>query len=174
MGDGHGRSGATTFVTVLGWILIGVTGLGVLSMLLQTIMFTVMLAMPHPPAASPARTPSQLSFPLKMLLGLLVGVSLLVFASAIAFLKRKGWARRTFVTLFTLAIVFNAAALLLLLLGGGQPASLAMGERLEPMARTMLVPAGIAAAGLSLLFGWLIKRLTSPAVRAEFDDTAAL
>jgi hypothetical protein len=173
--DGQGRSGATTFVTVLGWALIGFTGLWALSMLLQTVMFTVMLAMPAPHATSDARTPSHLSLPFRMLLGLLVGVSVLVFASAIAFLKRKGWARRTFVTLFALAIVFNVAALLLLLVGGSQSVSLALGagERFEPMARRMLVPTSIAAVALSLLFGWLIKRLTSAVVRAEFDDRAA-
>jgi hypothetical protein len=171
--DRHGRSGAATFVTVLGWVLIGVAGLAVLAVLLQTAVFTVLLAMPDPPAPPEGRVPPHLALPLRMLLGLLVGFSVLVFASAIAFLKRRGWARRTFVTLFALAIVVNVAALLLLVVSSGRPSPLELGtgDRFAPLVRMMAIPTGAAAVVLSLLFAWLIKRLTSPAVRAEFDDS---
>jgi hypothetical protein len=170
--QGQGRSGAATFVTVLGWVLIVFTGLGVLATLLETIVFTILLAMPAASAPLADRLPSHLSFPLKTVLGLLVGLSVLVFASAVAFLNRRGWARRTFVTLFALAIAVNAAALVLLAAGGSRPAplDLGLGERVAPVARLLAVPTGVAAVGLCLLFGWLIKRLTSAAVRAEFDD----
>lgn len=172
MGEGQGRSGAATFVTVLGWALIGLAGLAVLWMLFETAVFTVLLAMPDPGAPPPDRTPPHLSLPLRMLLGLLVGFSVLVFASAIAFLKRKAWARRTFVTLFAVAIAVNAVALILLVVGGSRPSVLELGtgERFAPVARLMAVPAGVAVVALSILFGWLIRRLTSPAVRAQFDD----
>jgi hypothetical protein len=164
------RFGGGTFVTVLGWVLIGVTGLGVLSTLLQTVFFTVTVSMPQPMATGAARgSPAFRTF-----LGLLMAFSILALASAVAFLKRKNWARRTFVMLFALAIVFNAVALVLLVMGtpGAQPPALGPGGegRFDAMARLLLIPMGIAAVGCSLLFGWLIKRLTSAPVKAQFHD----
>ena len=164
-------------MTVLGWVLIGFTGLGVLSMLLQTFFFTVMFAMPevHSQPASGGASPGSPAF--RTFLGLLLAFSILVLASAVAFLKRKNWARRTFVMLFTLAIVFNAVALVLLVMGTGRSVppvlGLADGRRFDAMARLMLIPTGIVAVGCSLAFGWLIRRLTSAPVKAEFQDGEA-
>jgi hypothetical protein len=175
--DSSGRSGVTTFVTVLGWVLIGFTGLAVLSTLLQTFFFTVTFAMPDAPSQSGSGPASRSSLSFKTFLGLLLAFAVLTLASAIAFLKRKDWARRTFVMLFGLAIVFNVVGLTLLLMGGGpsMPALAGPGGRhgLQTMARTMLIPTGIATVGFSILLGWLIRRLTSAAVRAEFDDREA-
>ena len=173
MDESLARPGAGTFVTVLGWVLIGVTGLGVVSTLFQTVFFTVTVSMPQPMAAGPSRgSPAFRTF-----LGLLMAFSILALASAVAFLKRKNWARRTFVMLFGLAIVFNAAALVLLVVGtprSGPPALGPGGEgRFDAMARLLLIPTGIAAVACSLLFGWLIKRLTSVPVKAQFDDRDA-
>ena len=163
-------------MNVLGWVLIGVTGLGVLSMLLQTFFFTVM-AMPevHSQPASGGASPGSPAF--RTFLGLLLAFSILVLASAVAFLKRKNWARRTFVMLFTLAILFNAVALVLLVVVTGRSVPPALGPadggRFDAMARQMLIPAGIVAVGCSLVSGWLIRRLTSAPVRAEFQDREA-
>jgi hypothetical protein len=175
--DSLGRLGTRTFVTVLGWVLIGFTGLGVLSMLLQTFFFTVMFAMPEVPSQPAASGAAPGSPAFRTFLGLLLAFSILVLASAVAFLKRKNWARRTFVMLFTLAILFNAVALVLLVVVTGRSVPPALGPadggRFDAMARLMLIPAGIVAVGCSLVFGWLIKRLTSAPVRAEFQDREA-
>lgn len=177
MEDSLERLGTRSFVTMLAWVLICFTGLGVLSTLLQTVAFTVMFAMPdvHPqPATGAASHPSDA---FRTFLGLLLAFSVLTLASAVAFLKRKNWARRTFVMLFALAILFNVVALVLLATGAGRtmPTALEMRGRegFDAVARLVLISTGVAAVGFSLLLGWLIKRLTSTAVRAEFQDREA-
>lgn len=41
-------------------------------------------------------------------------------------------------------------------------------SQMESMANTMMVFSFAMAVGVSALFGWLIKRLLSPAIRREF------
>jgi hypothetical protein len=175
--DSLERLGTRTFVTALGWVLICFTGLAVLSTLLQTFVFTVMFAMPDARPQAGSGVGSHGSDAFRMFLGLLLGFSVLTLASAVAFLKRKNWARRTFVMLFGVAILFNVVALALLVMGAGSTmaTTFGVGSRggSDGMARLILIPTGVAAVGCSLLLGWLIRRLSSAAVRAEFQDREA-
>jgi hypothetical protein len=168
--DGQERRRASRFVTVLGWVLIGLTGLAVASTLMQTMVFTLMLSMPDVQPRGPS---AQLSTSVRTFLGLLLAFLVLTLASAVAFLKRVNWARRTFVLLFALAIAFNVGVLAALVSGVALPSGApAAGSPLDVAARRMVVPLGVAAVVLSAVLAWLIRRLTSPAIRREFGPGA--
>jgi hypothetical protein len=163
----------TRFVTILGWILIACTAVVVASTLLQSLVFTLTLAMPAPPAAGATAPPATMSSAFKTFLGLLLGLSVLALASAIAFLKRLDWARRTFILLFALTIGFTLVGLVLLAVGVLTPAPDPGVGRLDSFARSLRVPMAVGGVVLSGVLAWLIRRLTSPAIRREFGSGAA-
>ncbi len=174
--DGDSRQAkATTFVTVLAWILISFTGLGAASALLHNVVFNIIpLLLDMHSRGTAAQTPQDF-FALRVLIALLFAFLTFALVSAIAFLKRKQWARRTFVALFVLAIALHAAAALLFLLGAGlfAPPTPVSDAKFDAMVKAMLIPVALWAVGMSVLFGWLIKRLMSPDVRREFGGSVA-
>jgi hypothetical protein len=166
----NGQARSTSFVTVLAWILISFTGLGAAGTLLQTVAVNIMLSLPdmRPQAAASDGAGSFLALRiLPAALFLFLGFT---FACAVAFLKRRDWARRIWVVLFALGIAFHAVALALFLLGAffhSAPSS-ESDERFLQMLKLIVIPMALGALGISALFGWLIKRLLSADVRREF------
>ncbi len=176
MVDGDSRQAkATTFVTVLAWSLISFTGLGAASALLQNVVFNIIPFLLDIQSRGTAAQTPQGFFALRALIALLFAFLTLALVSAIAFLRRKEWARRTFIALFVLAIALHAAAALLFLLGAGlfPPSRHVSDAKFDAMAKAMLIPVAVWALGMAVLFGWLIKRLTSPDVRREFGGGVA-
>jgi hypothetical protein len=166
-----------TFVTVLAWILISFTGLGAASALLQNVFVNLMLSLPDLDPRGTANQAPETFLVLRILIAVLALFLIFALVSAIGLLKRKDWARRTFIALFALGIGFHVVLLFLFLLGAGifPPFAAARGVRapIDSMARLMVIPMGVGALGMSVLFGWLIKRLVSPDVRREFHGGIA-
>jgi hypothetical protein len=88
-------------------------------------------------------------------------------------LRRRNWARRTFIVVFGLGI----AASVLWFVGVGIALALGglAGSGRAPMAAdmrgpfvAMMVMFGIFATAWCVLLGWLVKRLRSPSVKSEF------
>jgi hypothetical protein len=171
----------STFVTVLAWIFIALSGFGTLISILQNIMiWTVFRSAEFGQAMQaplPADTPPAIAFMfshfyLFFLTFLLISVFTL--ASSIGLLKRKNWARLSFIGIMVLAVLWNL---------GGLVIQFSMFSSMQKNFSAAPMPGGLDirmffvgiaivsvlfAVGFSILFGWIAKRLTSSAVVAEF------
>jgi uncharacterized membrane protein len=101
-------------------------------------------------------------------------LTVLTFVAAIGLLWRKNWARLYFIVVFALGILWNLGSLWL----QHQVLSVAsttmrnappeFARQAEIFATVFSIGSVVIAIGIAVLFGWLIKRLLSRAVRAEF------
>ena len=102
-------------------------------------------------------------------------LSAVMLVSAIGLLLRKNWARLIFIALVAFGIVWNLGGLGLQLYAmfdfPPMPAEMPADVRggFETMRTIMSVVTAIMAIGFAVLLGWIIKRLISPGVRAEFN-----
>ena len=168
----------STFVTTLAWILIVLGGLGVAVSLLQNVMIN--LVMPTLDAAHnpPGRNHREVPIALFRVVGIvMLGIVSFLTYAAYALLKRRDWARRTFVVLFALAILFSVLWLVAIGLGVGST-FFSLGSN-APAAilsafGVMVAAYSIFVLGFSILFTWLIRRLRSPVIKAEFIGTSVV
>jgi len=171
----------STFVTVLGWILVSLSALAFSSSLIQGVLLEVTareLLETQPADLQPAG---------ELLSGLFRGVSLinvvltgLLTYAAYAFLRRRNWARRTFLVLFAIGMAGNVMTVLMF---GTMSAltSLVASQSPSPLPaeagslfKGMLFIWALCAIATAVLLGWLIKRLRSPAVKAEFTSAGSV
>ena len=173
----------STFITVLAWIFIIFSGFGTLIAIAQNVMIHTMFPVDQmqeamhtakekqniPPVAEFMMTHFQLIF------GAFLVMSAVTFSSSVALLKRKNWARVIFIYLLGFGIVWNIGGLFLqqaFFTSIPPPSSNAPAEfqsQFKSMATTMLVISTVMAIGFSVLFGWIIKRLTSQDIKKEFN-----
>ncbi|GHU29054.1 hypothetical protein AGMMS50256_13000 [Betaproteobacteria bacterium] len=171
----------STFVTVVAWIFIVLSGFGTIIAFLQNIMVWTMFrnpevgqAMQAPPQVS---MPSAITFMLNhfdlfVLAFLLIAVFTLT--SSIGLLKRKNWARLSFVGIMVLGILWNLGGLVVQfsMFSSIQREfsieSMHDGQDMQIFFVGIAVVSVLFAVGSSVLFGWIAKRLTSSAVVAEF------
>lgn len=175
----------STFVTVVAWILIVASAFATLITLLQTVLVFVVFpsaGMDMETGPLPSDMPPGAAFLFEHLEWLFV-VSLIVsvatLASSIGLLRRRNWARLAVAGLMVLGIVWCLGGLLLQLAGmlaaHEQFASVdaAFAEGSPDMTVFFYFFAAVTvlvALGFALLFGWIAKRLLSPAIAAEFQS----
>jgi uncharacterized protein (DUF486 family) len=162
----------STFVTVLAWVVIILSGFAAVIGVVQNVLInflepTMMTNGPNAQAAA---------FPLAVFRAL--AFCLLIFVifmtyCAYALLRRRNWARITFMVIGGLAIAWFLLCILIFALRLGPARFAATGPTaaladMRGAFNTMLVMTSIVTLGLSVLFGWIIKRLRSPQIRAEF------
>jgi len=163
----------STFVTVVAWIFIVLGGYITLVSVLQNIMvFTMFPA--EGLASHSEEAPALIRFMLSHFralvpLGLIASCATLV--SAIGLLKRRNWARIAFVVLMALGIAYLVLAVVAMVsffsaVLPGMGEQMAAAERL--MVRLITTFTSVMALGIALLFAWIIKKLVSPEIRAEF------
>ena len=99
-------------------------------------------------------------------------VSTMTLISSFGLLKRKNWARLIFVTILTLGIIWNLSSLFLQ--GAMMPKIPVEATQQEGIPNfqmiftIMRVFTGIMTIGMSVLFGWIIKKLASEDIKQEF------
>lgn len=180
-----GKTSQSTFVTVLAWIFIALTGFATFISLLQNIMIGFMLPAEEMNAAfSTAKTADEMPAFARFMFSnmrlwfaafLVIVVALL--ATSIGLLKRKNWARISFIAFMGLGIAWNVFGLVMQhVMLSTFPLSTVPGTEMEAVAaefqsiKTVMQVFTLAmAVGMSVLFGWIIKRLVSPQIRAEFE-----
>ena len=170
----------STFVTSLAWVLLVFNGLSVFGALMQNMTINIFLA--HIPA-TPAPS-GQLLQALPITFFRIVGLLFLGFAvfttyAAYALLKRRNWARLTYIALFALGIASNMLFAVGFGLGFGWTDFPTSGGNAVPgefhaMLKGMAVAFAAFAVAMSVLFGWLIKRLSSPSIKAEFNGAVGV
>lgn len=162
----------STFVTVIGWIFIIFSALGLLEMLMFAFLpfDKLMMDMPQQkgmPAVAPALYSSVMHG--MMLFG--TAVTLWVLLSSIGLVMRKNWARISFIVICALGLIFSLLYLLVGLAGvafmpsaglPNQPAGMA--EFGHDIVRVMVVFSAIFAA----LYGFIIYKLNTAKIKQEF------
>lgn len=176
------ESQRSQFVTVIAWIFIVLGGFTTLISLLQNILVNTVIPLEQMQAQM-ATSPT----PIPPMVGALMEhIRLFFFAflvlasttlvSAVGLLRRRNWARRIFIAILALGILWNIAGLFLqqtmmsemqAFQPPGAPADIQ--QQMRGMMAATQVFSAIFALGFSLLFGWIIKRLTSPGIVAEFE-----
>ncbi|MGA7828464.1 MAG: hypothetical protein WCA04_12420 [Geobacteraceae bacterium] len=169
----------STFVNVLAWIFIVLGSFATFISILQNIMVRVLFRKDEmtqvlQQAESSKQIPAAANFMFHhidsfLLIFLVVSVTSVV--SAIALLKRKNWARIVFIVLMSLGIAWNLGGLVLqftLFNTIPQMAGMAVPAGFEAMMIIMKIANVLMVVAISILFGWIIKKLTSPLIKAEF------
>ncbi len=162
----------STFVNVLGWIMLVFSGMGVLGAIMQNIMIN--FVMPSMMKMNP-QMPSQ-EFPLTMfrLLGLiLLLISVFVTFASYSFLQRRAWARKVFIALFIVGIVWGIICSIGFLVGFGFSGLTRNGANPMPpeaqlMFKAMAISFSIFTGAISILYSWILKKLFSHQVKTEF------
>jgi hypothetical protein len=169
------QANPSTFVTTLAWVLIALNGLGVCIVLMQNVM--IQFVMPTTVINSQVTSAYPFVAIRAVALGLLLFLGFMTYASY-ALLKRRRWARVAVVVVFGLSIVWGVISVLILAFGvvpGRIPANVA--SDMPPDVRAamnrpiaaMAVTTSIFTLGITGLLGWLVRRLCSASVKAEFD-----
>lgn len=173
------RSG---FVTVTAWIFIILAGFMVLSSLLQLVLISYVYPATHMQQAMQDTIHEQaqnlpmisryITEHLRLFNVLFLILSVSMFIISIAVLKRKNWGRVTFVVLLAIGIIWELINLVsgISMFGHVPHVPANMPPEFKSMQSVMLIFSAILAAVLCVLFAWIIKRLLSAKIKAEFVD----
>lgn len=180
----------STFVTVVAWIFIVLSGFATLTGLMQVTMiaFFPWAEMQENLARQQASRPHHFPAGMDVVMGhfylffvffFLVSASSL--AASIGLLLRKNWARLLFIAMMGIGIAWCVVGVVLMFAFFAffpeiPPAS--AGRPSPPFNASLFFAVAIGfnlvmAAGFCVLFGWIIRRLVSPAIRAEFRPLQA-
>jgi hypothetical protein len=170
----------SSFVTAVAWVFIALAGLATFISVLQNVMIYTFFPLDqmHAGLAQARERQEMPAFALFMFehireifTGFLV-VTSSVLAVSISLLKRCNWARILFVWLLGLGIVWNLAGPVwqwfFFRSMPQPPQGTAMQPQFQTMGTIIVIFGAIMALGMSILFGWIIKRLTSPTIKSEF------
>lgn len=163
----------STFVTVVAWVFIIGSGFGSLAAIMQVIAVSIMFSRDDLPAM-PADVPLMTQLMYQYLNLVVYGFSLLViftFISAIGLLKRKNWARLTFIVILGFAIFWQLGSIAMQL--AFFPEITATGEgfkHFDNIYRLFQVFAIVTGIGVSGIFAWIIKKISTSPIAEEFTS----
>lgn len=189
---GTSRRPGASFVTVLAWVSIAAGALGVAYSVVQVLggllapEFQLQMLNPTGAEVPPMPPLVQWYYANTALLGL---ASLLVSAVLLwisrGLLQRREWARRGFIALLVLGTVWQLAwvwaipqfmqatlAVQMAAVPGGEAAA-EMAAFTDGMVRTMTVAVTVMVALFVVLHGWIVWKLCTATVRAEFEPQPA-
>lgn len=170
----------STFVTVLAWIFIVISGFSTFMAILQNIMlFFFFPRDAFNQQMSAAQFPDEIPTLFKIMfshfdlffVGFLV-LSSVTFISAIALLKRKNWARIMFIVLMIIGIAWNVGGAILQYfwfhtlpeMAGNQ-----VPQEFETMQNVTFGVGIVMAVAFTIFFCWIIKKLSSQSIVTEFN-----
>jgi hypothetical protein len=170
------------FVTVVAWIFIILTGLASAVSILQNIMIRTMFSSEQMREAmaqqqNAEQVPEFAKFMFanveNVFLVILV-VFLIMFATSIALLKRRNWARITFIGFMILGVLWNIFGLVMQSVFIGDmpaPPDAEIADQFDTIMSAMRIGTLIFTLGLTALYIWIIVKLSSRAVREEFNPS---
>lgn len=158
----------STFVSLVAWVFIVLAGLMTLIGAIQNLMLHWLW--PGLAIATPDALPmlGWATGHLGLVLGGFLALALGQLIAAIGLLRRRDWARRLFIALLGLGIVWNLAglALMIAVTATAEPA----GSGTTALSWTVVGVNLALGLGIIVLLGWLIRRLRSPRIRMEFGS----
>jgi len=174
----------SSFVTVVAWISIILSGLSTFMAIVQGVMvlmvfpFGEMRSMIHGLGAYPA-IPPVMQFMLDnvgIFFALSLAFSCLTLLSSVGLLNRKNWARVTFIWILVLGMLGSIAGLFLQfhmfasIPAITEAAPEGLGDQILLMARAMKAAVVVFVAVSGAMSAWIIARLSSREVKAEFGQ----
>jgi hypothetical protein len=181
----------SSFVTVVAWIFLIFSGFGTFIGAMQNIMvrsmpfdqFDAMLKDSTAAAAFPAPAHFMFSHFRLLVLATFLG-SVVVFVASLGLLRRRNWARLVFMGLLLLGIVYMIAGLFFeqsmgsfvdapFRTSGPGDSLLANAAQFRSMFAAMRVFMAVFTVAVAGLFAWILIRLSSADIRAEFTAPAA-
>ncbi len=177
---------STSFVTVLAWISIAMALLGLVYSLVQIASGLLLppdfyLRMSNPYGGEPPPLPPLMHwlYTNTLLLGVItLALSAVFLWVSWAVLKRREWGRKGFIALLLIGTLWQFASLWavpqliegsLAMQAGAFPPGQAMPEELKVFMTGVMVIAGAVALLFAALHLWIVYKLCTPAIRAEFD-----
>jgi hypothetical protein len=169
----------STFVTLVAWLFIALSGFATLTSLLQNIMIQTMFASPRMEqvmaAPAPPGAPAFAAFimhNMALFFAAFLVVSAVTLAASIGLLLRKNWARITFMAIMALGIAWSVGGLFLQFGMLSQMRDMIEAPPGAPDMGVFFVAIAVVsvlfALGFSALHAWILYRLRSPAIAAEF------
>ncbi|MEP7314033.1 MAG: hypothetical protein ABI859_15735 [Pseudomonadota bacterium] len=157
----------SSFITVLAWLTLGGGVLGIVSGVLQGVLSTVVMPTLLPELGGAVTT---------LLPGLtFISLALSVFSVwvGVRLLQRRDWARRAMVILLAIGMAFAAAGVFVCLtattlIDGRLLALAGLPDEFFPLFRAMMIVIGAGCLAVVGVHVWLIARLRSAVIRAEF------
>jgi hypothetical protein len=170
------------FVTIIAWVFIVLAGLAMLILTLQGVVFYFMLRNPKMQAAMGMSTeikgaPEWLAFFLGhpwIFVVICWLLALLTLTAAVGLLRRVNWARILFMVILGLGIAWNIGGMVLQGFFFNAVPDLPVETPTEfvagfkTLAIASMIGSALFAIAISVLFAWIIKRLGSQPVKAEF------
>lgn len=175
----------SNFVTVLAWIFIAFAGFATFIALLQNVMIAFVFPLDdiHARASmDAAKMPAFFAFAIDHLRWFFLTfllVSATTFVAAIGLLRRWNWARLLFIAILGLGVIWNIGGIALqqfmmssmpMPMPPNAPKDFADG--FDVMRKIIVVFSAFMGIGFAVLYGWLIRKLLSPAIRAEFTRSS--
>jgi hypothetical protein len=169
----------STFVSVLAWIYIVLMGLMTFAAIIEAIVFFTVL----PPdaigrlwaqATGGQQLPAVYQFMFSHMQALTLGglvMSVFLLVASIGLLKRRNWARIIFIVFMGFSVVWNVASVFLMpsLYSTMPMVPQAQGLPVLKVIQTVMsVFAVVMALAFTVLFGWIVKKLLSARIKAEF------
>jgi hypothetical protein len=165
------------FIELLAWFSIGVSALMLTSSLMQIVMVSFVFPsdmLDQAVAQSGEMLPSFVAFlfsHFKLFLLAYLLVSVLLLAASIGLLKRRNWARVTFIVLLALSIAASIGGLFMQLSSVDAALKQMDGFGGEEFGRYVAIAEGMMlgfAIVFSAIHAWLIYKLCTQQIRAEF------
>lgn len=174
----------SSFVTVVAWIYIALTGFGTFILVVQNVLFNTVLPFDQMHEAW-TQAQRETGLPpafgwifdhIRLFLLVFLVVTVIKLVSAIALLKRRNWARIVFIIIFALGIFWNIAGTVLQQFMVSWMPTIPhvrnAPKDFELMMTAMMtfirVISAFFAIAFTVLFAWMIKKLVSPEIVAEF------
>jgi hypothetical protein len=163
------------FVTVLAWIFIVLSGFTTLISGAQNILIRVMLSEAEPATNASESAPlsglaNWMTAHIELLFAGFLVAALVTLITSIALLRRKRWGRVSFIGIMVLAIAWMMVGLPLQWVMLADMPGAEEADSVVRVIRTVIkVFNTIIALGMTVVFAWIIKKLVSPDVRAEFE-----
>jgi hypothetical protein len=177
----------SSFVTVVAWVFIVLSGFGTFITALQNVMIRSMPFEQLDSVLQDSTAASQFPGPTKFLFAhfqtlfmVAFFVSLLMFISSLGLLRRRNWARLVFMGLLVLSIVYMLGGLFIQQsfmssfdqsfrnAAPSDSAFQAHTDQFRSMFAVMRIFMFVFSIGIAGLFGWIVLKLASPRIRAEF------
>lgn len=170
-----------SLVTVVAWVLIGLSAISVLITAFQSVLFFSFFPLSELQQAlqenlKVEKATEMASFivsSLHFVLPAFFVASLALFIGAVGLLRRQGWARMMLIGIFVLGIVWSIAIFVFqqVLIGLLFPSGAALDPRIDAEAMQLVarVASGLVMLVLIGILGGLIRCLLSARVKAEFE-----
>ena len=166
----------SNFVNVFAWLMIVFNGFGLLISIMQNIIFAFIFKIGEFDSVfkdmgdMPKGFPTFLFKNIRVLLPLIGLFILFAFISSIGLLKRKEWARKSFLFLLGFGILYTLAGTVFqTVFMRSMFHSTDMPSEFSFISTFFMIFMIIFSIGFIFLFGWLIKKMSSDKIKAEFN-----